>query len=194
MRSGWIVVGAALWSLASRAVAAPLDVPLPAGCLHRSELAAAEFEKLGRFFVLRGGYDEWTRMDCYPRRVEPSELASSVSSGVLGFVTPLGGGDAYVFDLGETWLQDCARSRGLSADSEPVAGSDLLDLKRAVDASPLARVDLREVGISKGRLRDGKPLYALNLGTREHSLFLQCYDDLGAAVERAAREIGRGSR
>ena len=40
---------------------------------------------------------------------------------------------------------------------------------------------------------DKRALFALYLGNADRSVYLECFDDLDAAVERAAQELGRAA-
>jgi len=42
-------------------------------------------------------------------------------------------------------------------------------------------------------MRDKRALFALYLGNADRSVYLECFDDLDAAVERAAQELGRAA-
>jgi hypothetical protein len=76
----------------------------------------------------------------------------------------------------------------------PIDGSTLLALDRHLASLPsFAALDIREVGFGEAGMRDKRALFALYLGSANRSVYLECFDDLDAAVERAAQELGRAA-
>ncbi len=161
---------------------------MPASCLRREALGAAEYQRLWRFLALGGGYRQWPDKDCYPRWLDDAALAAS--DHPAGHVTSLAGRDVFVVELNPTWFAGCKKTATPVSGSLPVDGAKILALGQHIAAMPpLAGLDLRELGFGEAVMRDKRVLFALYLGTAERSAYLECFEDLDAALDRAVREL-----
>jgi len=188
MRVGLLVAAIVLGSAA--AVAAQVASTMPASCRRRETLDAAEYQRMWRFLVLGGGYRMWADKDCYPYRVDAATLATV--DRPIGTIVDVGGRDVFVVDLDPVWFRRCTKTATPVTGAITVDGSTLLALTRHLASLPsFAALDIREIGFGEAGMRDKRALFALYLGTADRSLYLECFDDLDTAVERAAQELGR---
>ena len=163
---------------------------MPASCRRQEALDAAEYQRMWRFLALGGGYRMWAEKDCYPYRLD--EAALSGSERPIGYIVDIGGRDVFVVDLDPLWFRRCGITATPITGPLRVDGATLASLAGHLASLPsFAALDIREIGFAEAGMRDKRALFALYLGTADRSLYLECFDDLDAAVERAARELAR---
>jgi len=180
-----LVVG---WAGAARAEVVNV---MPASCLRRDALDFGEYQRRWRFLSLGGGYRVWADKDCYPPRLDDAALAKSERP--IGYIVGVGGRDVFVVDFDPLWFTHCKKTAAPVMGSLPVNGETLLALVQHLASLPeLASVDLREIGFAEAAMRDKRVLFALYLGTPDRAAYLECFEDLDAAVVRAAQELARG--
>jgi hypothetical protein len=188
MRVGLFMAAIMLASIAT-ADAQAVSV-MPASCRRRDTLDAAEYQRMWRFLALGGGYRNWADKDCYPYR-----LAEAALAGVdrpIGYIVDIGGRDVFVVDLDPLWFRRCTKTATPVSGPIAVSGATFAALAGHLASLPsFAALDVREIGFGEAAMRDKRALFALYLGSADRSLYLECFDDLDAAVERAARELGR---
>jgi hypothetical protein len=190
MRVGIFMAAIVLASTAT--VSAQAVNVMPASCRRRETLDVAEYQRMWRFLVLGGGYRMWVEKDCYPYRIDATTLASAERP--IGYIVDIGGRDVFVVDLDPLWFRRCTKTATPVTGNIPIDGSTLLALDRHLASLPsFAALDIREVGFGEAGMRDKRALFALYLGSANRSVYLECFDDLDAAVERAAQELGRAA-
>ena len=190
MRVGICTAAIVLASVAT--VAAEVVNVMPASCRRRETLDAAEYQRMWRFLPLGGGYRMWADKDCYPYRLAEAALASVERP--VGYIVDIGGRDVFVVDLDPVWFRRCTKTATPVTGNIAVDGPTLLSLDRHLASLPsFAALDIREVGFGEAGMRDKRALFALYLGNADRSVYLECFDDLDAAVERAAQELGRAA-
>jgi hypothetical protein len=190
MRVGICTAAIVLASVAT--VAAEVVNVMPASCRRRETLDAAEYQRMWRFLPLGGGYRMWADKDCYPYRVTEAALASVERP--VGTIVDIGGRDVFVVDLDPVWFRRCTKTATPVTGNIAVDGPTLLYLDRHLASLPsFAALDIREIGFGEAGMRDKRALFALYLGNADRSVYLECFDDLDAAVERAAQELGRAA-
>ena len=177
--------------LASAATAGAQAVnTMPASCRRQQTLDAAEYQRMWRFLALGGGYRVWADKDCYPHRLDEAGLSGT--DRPIGYIVDIGGKDVFVVDLDPVWFRRCTKTATPITGPIRVDGATLAALARHLASLPsFTALDVREVGFGEAGMRDKRALFALYLGTADRSLYLECFDDLDAAVERAARELAR---
>ncbi len=174
------------WSLPA-AAAEPVSV-LPSPCVRRATLETEQYKKLGRFVALGGGYAQWEQMDCYPTRLDDAALATTDQP--VGHVVSFGSGDAFVVGIEPAWFNRCTKAPAPVRSTVAIGGDKLLALKQHLADLPEGRsLDLREIGFAEAELRDSSALFALYLGTPDRNVYLECFEDLDAAVVRAFEEL-----
>lgn len=163
------------------------------GCLRRASLSAAEGTRYQRFTVLPRLYDRWQREDCFPRPLDERTLtAVPPASGAL---IDVNGREAVVVHLDERWLDACASEKPVRVRLDPPSGLEVRRLRDAIRAEPSLRdVDFLEIGLARAYGSNGGVLWALELGTLERSVRLQCYAELDPMVDQAARIFGDDRR
>jgi hypothetical protein len=190
MRVGICTAAIVLASVAT--VAAEVVNVMPASCRRRETLDAAEYQRMWRFLPLGGGYRMWAEKDCYPYRLAEAALASVERP--VGYIVDIGGRDVFVVDLDPVWFRRCTKTATPVTGNIAVDGPTLQSLDRHLASLPsFAALDIREVGFGEAGMRDKRALFALYLGSADRSVYLECFDDLDAAVERAAQELGRAA-
>jgi hypothetical protein len=161
---------------------------MPASCLRREALDANEYQRRWRFLALGGGYKVWADKDCYPPRLD--EAALTKTERAIGYVVSVGGRDMFAVDLDPVWFTRCKKTATPVVGALPVDGATLLNLVQHVISRPeLASIDLREIGFAEAAMRDKRVLFALYLGTADRAAYLECFEDLDAAVFRAGQEL-----
>jgi hypothetical protein len=182
-----------LWLWLSGLAAAEVASVMPPACTRREALDGAEYQRLGRFVALGGGYRQWAEKDCYPVRLDDEALARI--DRPVGYVVTIAGHDAFVVDLGPSWFTRCTKTSTPVAGSIAVDGATLLALTRHLAALPeVASLDIREIGFAEARTRDKRAVFALYLATGDRAADIECFEDLDQAVERAAAELSRPAR
>jgi len=188
MRVGICMAAIVLASAVS--VAGQVVNVMPASCRRRETLDATEYQRLWRFLALGGSYRMWADKDCYPYRLDEAALARAERP--VGYIVDVGGRDVFVVDLDPVWFRRCTKTATPVTGAISVTGATLLALDRHLAALPsFAALDIREIGFGEAGMRDKRALFALYLGSADRSLYLECFDDLDMAVERAAQELGR---
>lgn len=168
--------------------AEPVSV-LPSPCVRRGSLEPDQYSRLGRFMTLGGGYRQWEEMDCYPARLDDAALAAIDQP--TGRVIPFGSGDAFVVGIDPSWFNRCTRTATPVRGALAIDGAKMLALKEHLAGIAAQRsVDIREIGFAEADMRDRRLLFALYVGTAERNVYLECFEDLDAAVVRAFEELG----
>ena len=163
---------------------------MPARCVRRQELDPAAYQTLARFLILGGCYAQWGSKDCYPVRLDDATLGQTEQPA--GAVVSFAGREAFVVDLGTLWLTQCPKTGMIATGTIQVTGAKFLALKEHLEAMPaFASLDVREIGFGEARAREGRALFALYLGTPRRNVFLPCFDNLDAAVFKAAEALAR---
>jgi hypothetical protein len=163
-------------------------------CVPRESVDPAELQRLFRFASIPDGFAEWQRRDCFPRILDDPTLARTIAPA--GTIVTIAGKDAVVRDLGTGWLGDCVAAGVPASGSQAVTGSDLLSVIERIAGTPvLSAADIREIGIAKGRRAEGGgPVFALSLGTLREMVRVQCFEEVGPMVERAATAMEQAQR
>jgi hypothetical protein len=163
---------------------------MPAACTKREALDAAEYQRLGPFLALGGGYREWAEKNCDPSRLDDAPLAQT--DRPIGYVATIGEHDAFIVDLGPNWFSRCTKTATPVTGSVKVDGATQLALQQHLAGLPeTASLDLREIGFAEARMRDQTALFALDLATGDRVADVECFDNLDGAVTRAAEELRR---
>jgi hypothetical protein len=164
---------------------------MPARCVRREVLDPVAYQSLGRFLILGGCYAEWGAKDCYPERLDDAALA--LAPRPAGYVVSFAPGrEAFVVDPGTAWLTQCPKMGSVATDEIRVTGAKFLLLKQHLASLPaFASLDIREIGFAEARSREARALFALYVGTERRNVFLQCFEDLDAAVAQAAETLAR---
>jgi hypothetical protein len=162
----------------------------PASCLRRDALDAAEYQRRWRFLALGDGYRMWADKDCYPPRLDDAALAKTARP--IGYIVGIGSRDVFVVDFDPLWFSHCKKTPAPVTGALTVDGGTLLALVQHLASMPeFASLDLREIGFAEAAMRDKRVLFALHLGTADRVAHLECFEDLDAAVARAAEELMR---
>lgn len=180
-----VLAGAEAMVLAASASGAP-------GCVGPGALGPGEQQRLERFAVLPKVWETWQERECYPRIL--SDEALSRVSRPVGIVISVAGHDALVIDPGHGWLEKC-EERGIPVGYvEQVLGADLLRVKERIELSPvLSKLDILEIGLSRGRTKKGRPLHGLYVGTRDRTAMVVCYQSMERLLERVTEVFQNGS-
>ena len=180
----------------SGVAAAEVASVMPPVCTQREALDPAEYQRLGRFLSLGGGYRQWVDKNCYPSRLDDAAL--SQIDRPIGYVASVGSRDVFIVDLGPTWWQRCTQLTAPVTGAVPVTGSVPVDgatqasLHQHLAMLPeTASLDLREIGFAEARMRDKRVLFALYLATGDKVADLACFDNLDNAVIRASEELSK---
>lgn len=188
----WLL--AAMGSVSPVRAAEPVSV-MPSACVRRSELPAEQYKSLGRFLALGGGYRQWERMDCFPRRLDDAALAATDQPA--GKIVAFGAGEVFVASIDPVWFARCTKTSTPVAGPVAIDGAKMLALRdHLVPLAATRSIDVREIGLAEALLRDRRALFALYLGSADRNVYLECFEDLDAAVTRAFEELGatRGAR
>ena len=176
------------------AVAAAADVPEPRlvpppSCSRAQELPPGRLEELRRFLPVPEGYAQWRERDCFPPRLDRETLARTIRP--YDVIVSVAGAEAVTIDPGSDWLGECARAGLRVSAPHPVTGPDLIAVLDEIAARPdLAATDIREIGLGMAtQAENGSPLYSLTLGTPRAVARVQCFEDVGILVERAATAL-----
>ena len=177
----------------SGVAAAEVASVMPPVCTQREALDPAEYQRLGRFLALGGGYRQWVDKNCYPSRLDDEALQQI--DRPIGYVSSVGTRDVFIVDLGPTWWQRCTKLSAPVTGSVTVNGATQAALHRRLASLPeTASLDLREVGFAEARMRDKRLIFALYLATGDRVADLGCFENLDNAVIRAAEELSRPAR
>ena len=163
---------------------------MPPSCTKREALDPAEYQRLGRFLTLGGGYRQWSEMNCYPLRLDDDALEKI--DRPVGYVATIGPHDVFMVDLGPNWFSRCTKTATPVAGSVPVDGSTQLALHRHLASlAETSSLDIREIGFAEAKMRDKTALFALYLATADRVADVECYENLDNAIARAAEELRR---
>lgn len=166
---------------------------MPQTCIRRAALDPEAYQKVGRFLALGAAYQQWITSDCYPPLLDDDALGGAAAPA--GNRVSLGEREAFVVNLDPTWFARCTQTATPVAGSVPVTGAEILGLKaHLLSLADVSSLDLREIGLGEARLRDKRAIFALYLGTADRAAYLECFQDLDGAVERAIHELGGGAK